>query len=255
MAVFLLSDAPTFPPPYLAQRNGLLAVGGDLAERRLITAYRNGIFPWYGEGEPILWWSPDPRLVLFPEKIHVSRRLKRVIRSRKFHLSMDTAFREVITACAQVRLGQGEGTWIDPSMIEAYCRLHALGFAHSVEVRCDGRLCGGLYGVAMGGCFFGESMFSNVRDASKVALAFLAGQLRRWSFLMIDCQTVTPHLIRMGAEPLPRPLFLEFLEKAMRGTPPAGPWFPDTDAVFQWILARVPVVSGPSRENPTGKRH
>ncbi len=236
MAIFLLSDRPDFPPPYLSQSNGLLAAGGDLSLERLIAAYRNGIFPWYGEGEPILWWSPDPRLVLFPKKLHISRSLRRVLRKKAFSVTLDTAFREVITACARVRLEAGGETWIDQDMIEAYCRLHEYGLAHSVETWQGGNLCGGLYGVALGKCFFGESMFTRVPNASKAALVFLVGQLLEWSFAMIDCQTTTAHLIRMGAEHIPRSLFLELLDKALKAPARTGRWELDRKKAVAWAL-------------------
>ncbi len=236
MAVFLLSRDAAFPPPYLAQSNGLLAVGGDLSVERLISAYRNGIFPWYMEGEPILWWSPDPRLVLFPKRLHVSRRLKRILKKGAFHVTWDTAFRAVITECARCRLERGTKTWIDQNMIDAYCRLHERGLAHSVEVWREGVLCGGLYGVALGRCFFGESMFSRVSDASKVALVSLVDRLLQWSFSMIDCQTPTAHLVRMGAEHLPRSLFLELLGNALRLPWLAGKWTQDPEEAEKGML-------------------
>jgi len=229
MAVFLLSDEPVFPPPYLAQRNGLLAIGGDLSIERLIAAYRNGIFPWYGGGEPILWWSPDPRLVLFPEKLHISRRLKRILKNGPFTVTMDAAFREVITECARIRLERGGETWIDRNMIKAYCRLHEYGMAHSVEVWNEDKICGGLYGVALGSSFFGESMFSRIPNASKVALVYLVRQLLKWSFSMIDCQTTTAYLIGMGAQHIPRSLFLELLEKSLKTPTRPGKWKSDKE--------------------------
>ncbi|OGP60967.1 MAG: leucyl/phenylalanyl-tRNA--protein transferase [Deltaproteobacteria bacterium RBG_13_49_15] len=215
MPVFLLSDEIVFPSPLFAGENGLLAIGGDLSMERLLLAYRMGIFPWYSENEPILWWSPDPRLVLFPSRIHISRNLRRVLKKRMFQITMDSDFRGVITSCSRIRLEKGQETWIDRKMIEAYCALHEAGYAHSVEIRKDGQLCGGLYGVSLGGCFFGESMFSRIGNASKIALACLVQYLTTKSFIMIDCQTTTRHLVRMGAQHVPRSLFLSLLQKAM----------------------------------------
>ncbi|MEW5910373.1 MAG: leucyl/phenylalanyl-tRNA--protein transferase, partial [Thermodesulfobacteriota bacterium] len=215
MPIFLLSDAIEFPSPESASGNGLLAVGGDLSSERLLLAYRMGIFPWYSEPEPILWWSPDPRLVLFPSKIHISRRLRRLLKHSLFRITMDTAFRSVMTGCARTRLEAGEGTWIDEDMISAYVNLHDQGYAHSLEIWKEGELCGGLYGVSLGGCFFGESMFSVASGASKVALVALSRYLENRSFTMIDCQTRTQHLVRMGAQPIPRSLFLSLLNKSL----------------------------------------
>lgn len=192
----------------LIEPNGLLAVGGDLSPERLLAAYRRGIFPWYSEGQPILWWSPAPRAVLFPERIRVSRSLRKVVRRGLFQVSIDTAFREVVAACAAPRDAEG-GTWITPRMQEAYVHLHRLGWAHSVECRHEGRLVGGLYGVALGRVFFGESMFSRMNDASKVALEYLT----RMDYRLIDCQLPSPHLARMGAIELPRGQFLELLDQ------------------------------------------
>ncbi|MFA7346373.1 MAG: leucyl/phenylalanyl-tRNA--protein transferase, partial [Desulfurivibrionaceae bacterium] len=177
MPVFQLSDSLLFPPPALAEEDGLLAVGGDLSVPRLLLAYQHGIFPWYSPGEPILWWSPNPRLVLFPEEFHLSKRLGRTIRQQVFSTTFDTDFSGVINQCANLRLDDGQGTWLDEAMIQAYCELHELGHAHSVECRQEGKLVGGLYGVSLGAVFFGESMFSLVRDSSKVALAGLVERL------------------------------------------------------------------------------
>jgi len=197
-----------FPRPEhaLHEPNGLLAIGGDLRPKRLLAAYRRGIFPWYNEDQPLLWWSPDPRAVFFPERFHCSRSLRRTLRRADFSLRVDTDFRQVIRACAAPRAAQ-TGTWITPEMIEAYCDLHSLGYAHSVEIWQDARLVGGVYGVAIGRVFFGESMFSKVTDASKAALYALCGM----GFGMIDCQMATPHLSRLGALELPRTDFLALL--------------------------------------------
>jgi leucyl/phenylalanyl-tRNA--protein transferase len=197
----------------LAEPNGLLAVGGDLSSQRLLSAYRRGIFPWYGEGQPILWWSPDPRCVLFPEDLKVSRSLRATLRKGRFQVSVDRAFREVMAGCAGPRRGQ-PGTWVTPELIEAYDRLHRLGYAHSVECWRDGRLVGGLYGVALGRVFFGESMFSREADASKVCLVHLVSHLREQDFRLIDCQVPTPHLESLGAVTIPRTRFIKILEES-----------------------------------------
>jgi leucyl/phenylalanyl-tRNA--protein transferase len=209
MPVFSLSDRLAFPPPHLATEEGLLAVGGDLSPERLILAYKNGIFPWYNPGEPILWWSPDPRLVLLPSELHVSRSLRRLLRKHKFQVTFNTRFREVIDACARAKRRAGEGTWITPEMESAYIRLNDLGYAHSVEAWRDGRLAGGLYGVALGRFFFGESMFTNVSNASKVAFVTLVKRLKTLEFKLIDCQVYTRHLVSLGAREIPRKEFLK----------------------------------------------
>ncbi|HYQ72404.1 MAG TPA: leucyl/phenylalanyl-tRNA--protein transferase [Gammaproteobacteria bacterium] len=212
----------------LQEPDGLLAVGGDLSEDRLLLAYRSGIFPWYGSGQPILWWSPDPRLVLFPNRLRVTRSLARRIRKAEFTPTLDQAFDEVISACAEPRPGQA-GTWITPEMITAYRELHASGSAHSVECWQDGRLVGGLYGVAIGRIFFGESMFARSTDASKVAFVALVRQLSRWGFLLIDCQVHTTHLASLGAETVPRREFIRTLEHACIQAPSNRSWRLDPD--------------------------
>jgi len=207
------SQAP-FPRVEMAERepDGLLAMGGDLSVTRLVNAYRRGIFPWFGAGDPILWWSPDPRTILFPDRLRISRTLLKTLRKGRFAATMDRNFEAVITACAQPRAGS-DGTWIVPEMIAAYRQLHRRGLAHSVEIWWDGALAGGLYGVAIGRVFFGESMFTRVSDASKVALVHLCGRLAQRGFQLIDCQLVTAHLIRLGAEPIPRADFIRLLER------------------------------------------
>lgn len=220
MPVFTLSKRLSFPPPHLAIKEGLLAVGGDLSVERLLMAYRNGIFPWYSEGEPILWWSPNPRLVLYPEELRISRSLRKIIRQQQFHITFDDAFDAVIQACAESKRSYGEGTWITREMKAAYCELHRRGYAHSVEAWQNGDLVGGLYGVALGHAFFGESMFSRVSNASKVAFVTLVERLKRLKFKLIDCQVKTDHLIRFGAREIPRKLFLEQLEQALTGSNP-----------------------------------
>jgi leucyl/phenylalanyl-tRNA--protein transferase len=220
MPVFRLTDELIFPDPCWATAEGLLAVGGDLSPGRLLLAYRLGIFPWYGEDEPILWWSPDPRCVLFPEKVYVSRRLERIISQGRFQLTCNRAFAQVVKTCADVRVRKGEETWLIAEMQAAYQRLHDLGFAHSIEAWCDEELAGGLYGVALGKYFFGESMFHNRPNASKVILAQLARYLAREGFVLLDCQVPNPHLISMGATQIPRENFLGLL--AAGGLGPEG---------------------------------
>jgi leucyl/phenylalanyl-tRNA--protein transferase len=229
--LFLLdrADDASFPDPALAETepNGLLAVGGDLSPPRLVNAYRQGIFPWYSLGQPILWWSPDPRLVLRPHALHLSRSLRKTLRSDCFRVSLDADFGAVIRGCAAPRPG-ADGTWIVPEMIAAYERLHALGLAHSAEAWRDGELVGGLYGVALGRAFFGESMFSRTSNASKVAFAHLSQRLAAWGYALIDCQVHTPHLASLGAVSVPRAGFLAEVEAAVRAAPAAAAW-PATD--------------------------
>lgn len=203
-----------FPDVDMAERepDGLLAVGGDLSATRLINAYRRGIFPWFGDGDPILWWSPNPRTALFPERLRISRSLRKTLRRGRFGATMDREFDAVIQACAEPR-GEDGGTWLVPDMIAAYRRLHGHGYAHSVEVWQDGALVGGLYGVAIGRVFFGESMFTRVSDASKVSLVHLCRTLTERGFGLIDCQVLTGHLIRMGAEQIPREDFIRLLDR------------------------------------------
>ena len=216
-----LSTTMDFPPVTQALRepDGLLAVGGDLSVQRLISAYRRGIFPWYNPGQPILWWSPDPRMVLFPRALHVPHSLARVMRKGQYEIRLDTAFSEVMKACAEPRAGQ-EGTWIAPAMIEAYTGLHRLGIAHSIETWIDGKLAGGLYGLSLGRIFYGESMFARVSDASKIAFVHLVRQLQRWQFLLIDCQMNTAHLARFGATEISRSEFIQNLDVGVNLSPP-----------------------------------
>jgi leucyl/phenylalanyl-tRNA--protein transferase len=208
---------------------GLLAAGGDLSPARLVNAYRQGIFPWYSEGQPILWWSPAPRCVLYPQSVHVSRRLRRHYHQGGFSLTADRAFEEVIEACAAPRPGQDE-TWITGDMLEAYVRLHRLGIAHSVETWVDGKLAGGIYGLALGRVFFGESMFSRQQDASKVALVALCRQLQSWDFTVLDCQVSNPHLLSMGAVEVSRETFQDMLKTALE----AGHWQQDFSCEPRW---------------------
>ncbi len=216
MPVFRLDRRPIFPPAGLAEPEGLLAIGGDLAPERLLAAYRNGIFPWYDQpGGPILWWSPDPRLVLFPDEIRVSRRLRRTIRQGRFEVRFDSAFAQVIRACAEVHRPGEDGTWITPEMQRAYVNLHRLGFAQCAECWRKGRLVGGIYGVRLGRAFFGESMFHVETDASKVALVALVERLEREGVELIDCQVASGHMLRFGAREIPRVEFLQRLETAI----------------------------------------
>ena len=233
-----LTAAHEFPPlaTALSEPNGLLAVGGDLAPERLLAAYRRGICPWYSPGEPILWWSPDPRMVLFPAEFKVSRSLGRTLRRGGYEVRLDTAFARVIAACAQTpRRGQ-HGTWIVPEMQAAYRRLHELGLAHSVETWVDGELVGGLYGIALGRMFYGESMFSWRSDASKIAVAHLARYLERLGFGMVDCQMHTAHLASLGAREIPRDDFIARLDALVAAGPAPGPW-PAADASHLWHSA------------------
>ncbi len=224
MPVFLLSDEIKFPSPQLARNDGLLAIGGDLSRKRLLLAYSMGIFPWFSCENHILWWSPDPRLVLYPYEIKVSKSLKKIIKNKKFTVTIDQAFNQVINCCAKIRLQNNEGTWINEDMIKAYCGLHESGFAHSVEAWHEGELAGGLYGVSLGKFFSGESMFTRVNNASKVALVFLVEYMRKLSFDMIDCQVSTEHLVNFGAREIPRKDFLKQLEKALRFPTKRGRW-------------------------------
>lgn len=224
MPVFQLTEKIGFPPPHLAEQEGILAVGGDLSVKRLLLAYRMGIFPWYAEDDPIIWWSPDPRLVLYPPRLRFSRSLNRLLKKNAFAVTMDRAFEQVIVECAAVRSELGEGTWLVDEMIEAYVKLHDAGFAHSVETWREGRLAGGLYGVSLGRAFFGESMFMRVSNASKVAFVRLVRQLEQWGFDMVDCQVKTDHLVGFGAQEIPRKVFLEQLKKTLKHPTRKGLW-------------------------------
>jgi len=230
-----LLGPPHFPPVDQALRepNGLLAAGGELSPEWLLAAYRRGIFPWYSAGEPLLWWSPDPRMVLVPGAVRITRSLRRVLRQRRFEVRCDTAFERVVAACAEPREPDG-GTWITPEMQLAYQRMHELGYAHSVESWQEGRLVGGLYGMALGRVFFGESMFSRVSDSSKVALAHLARHLERLGFAVIDCQMVTSHLASMGGGTLPREDFIAGVARWTWEGPKPGRWAADTMGDLNW---------------------
>jgi leucyl/phenylalanyl-tRNA--protein transferase len=223
MPVFRLDDRLLFPPVELAD-DGLLAVGGDLSPQRLLLAYSQGIFPWYEAGQPILWHSPDPRMVLRTEELHVPRSLRKTLRQGRYRFTLDTAFPAVIAACAAARRRGQRGTWITPQMRKAYLELHRLGWAHSVEAWRDEKLAGGVYGVSLGGIFFGESMFARAADASKAAFVVLAEQLQRWAITLVDCQVFTPHLARFGASEWPRPAYLTALEQALAQPTRRGHW-------------------------------
>ncbi|KPK85051.1 MAG: leucyl/phenylalanyl-tRNA--protein transferase [Bacteroides sp. SM23_62_1] len=213
-----------FPNPDTADTDGLLAIGGNLEVPTLIKAYSNGIFPWYAEGTPILWWSPNPRMILLPEKFKISKTLQQVLHSEKFEVRFDYAFDEVIEYCARIRRKGQHGTWITDAMIDAYKRLHLAGYAHSVETYCRGRLAGGLYGVSIGRTFFGESMFHVIKDASKVALYYLVVKLLEWNFDLIDTQQSTKHLKSLGAEEISRKKFLELLKDSLKKETIRGNW-------------------------------
>ncbi len=224
MIPWLEHDTP-FPPVQsaLEDPNGLLAAGGDLSSGRLLEAYRHGIFPWFSEGDPILWWSPDPRMILVPAELKISRSLAKTLRNRSYEARFDYAFDAVIAGCAAPRKGE-PGTWISGAMVEAYRNLHRLGYAHSVETWIDGDLAGGLYGVALGRVFFGESMFSHARDASKIALAALVAHLESAGFGLIDCQMRTRHLETLGAREIPRRRFSRLLQELIHYPHSPGSW-------------------------------
>lgn len=224
MAVYQLTDDLIFPDPRRANPDGLLAIGGDLRSERLLLAYRLGIFPWYEEGYPILWWSPPRRCVMNPAAFHISHSLGRVLRQQRFTVTFDQAFAEVIRACAETRIAAGKGTWITEEMIDAYCALHEAGFAHSAEAWLANELVGGIYGVSLGSAFFGESMFKRVTNASKVVFATLAQRLSGWRFTMIDCQITNPHLQSLGSYEITRAEFLRRLAHALTFPTRAGRW-------------------------------
>jgi leucyl/phenylalanyl-tRNA--protein transferase len=225
MVPWLTADA-AFPPldAALAEPNGLLAAGGDLAPARLVRAYRRGIFPWYSDGQPVLWWSPDPRMVLWLDDFKVSRSLRKTVRRKAFELRVDTAFADTVEACATTPRVDQLGTWITGPMMDAYSELHRRGYAHSVEAWRDGELAGGLYGIALGKVFFGESMFARETDASKVALVGLVSILRGQGVPMIDCQQETEHLASLGARPIPRREFAHLLDELIASDAPPRGW-------------------------------
>jgi leucyl/phenylalanyl-tRNA--protein transferase len=228
MPVFRLDERLAFPPVHLAE-DGLLAVGGDLRPERLLLAYSRGIFPWYGENLPILWHSPDPRMVMMTSDLEVQRSLRKAIRKRPFELRMDTAFPEVLVACAAAPRPGQDGTWLIPEMVDAYTRLFDLGFAHSIEAWDGETLVGGLYGVSLGATFFGESMFAHAPDASKIAFVAAINQLHAWDIYLIDCQVHTEHLARFGAHEISREAYLEELAEALDEPTKRGRWAFDLD--------------------------
>ena len=230
MLPWLDRDTP-FPPLETALQapNGLLAAGADLQPWRLLDAYRQGIFPWYNPDEPVLWWSPDPRMVLFPDELRVTRSLDKTLRNKPYQIRIDTAFRRVMQSCAEPR-EPGGGSWIGPDIVDAYERLQRLGYAHSIETWIDGELCGGLYGVAIGKMFYGESMFARRTDASKIAFVHLVRQLQRWGFGMIDCQMRTEHLASLGGRTIPRAQFAAKLKLLIAQPDVATPWVFDSGA-------------------------
>jgi len=230
-----LESATSFPPLELAlgEPNGLLCAGGDLSPQRILSAYGRGIFPWYAKGEPILWWSPDPRMVLHPSEFRISHSLRKTLRRGQYTVRLDNDFPAVIRACAKSRRRGQHGTWITAEMQSAYCTLHELGFAHSVETWIDETLVGGLYGLAIGRMFYGESMFSYATDASKIAIAHLAGFLDREGYGLIDCQMNTPHLASLGAREIPRADFIARLQSLIAIPPLSGRW-PVSGAQTNW---------------------
>ncbi len=224
MAVYLLDDSLIFPDPMMAEETGFLAIGGDLSVERLLLAYKSGIFPWFSEGDPIMWFSPDPRLIIFLDNFHVSSKLRKVIRSDIFEVRFDTSFEDVIKNCAVTDRREQDGTWITDDMIEAYISLHEEGYAHSVETFYNGRLVGGLYGVSLGGVFFGESMFFEMSNASKVALYYLVEKLKSWNFDFIDSQVPNDHMKRMGGKEVKRSDFLNLLCDSLQKETKQGKW-------------------------------
>jgi len=228
-----LSNDNQFPPIKDAFEDGLVAAGGDLSPNRLLNAYRHGLFPWFNEDDPILWWSPNPRMVLFTDKIKLSKSLKKTLRTSSLSISFDRAFEQVMTACSQPRTDLADdpnnGTWIHPEMIDAYVSLHQQGHAHSIECWQDGVLVGGLYGVAIGKMFFGESMFSRVRDSSKIALVTLCQQLNRWGFSLIDCQVYSDHLASLGAEEIEQAEFIKYINEYCQQDNVSNTWLLDSD--------------------------
>lgn len=224
MPIFQLSDDLLFPPIHLAEDDGLLAIGGDLSPNRLLLAYSQGIFPWFSEGDPILWWAPHPRFVLYPASLKVSKSMRQVMRRDTFRVSYDKAFREVIHACSRIPREGQDGTWITEEMLAAYCELHRLGHAHSVEVWQGDQLVGGLYGISIGRCFFGESMFTHVSNASKAGFITLVRKLASLQFELIDCQMHSQHLESLGAQHISRELFQSTLSKSLQSDSIIGNW-------------------------------
>lgn len=223
MPIFALNEQPTFPPVELADENGILAVGGDLTTERLTEAYTHGIFPWFSRGDPIIWWSPDPRFVLSPDSIKISKSMKQVLRKNIFKITYDTNFEGVITGCRKPRKKEKD-TWITDEMFNAYCMMHEIGLAHSVEAWKDDKLAGGLYGISLGKCFFGESMFAEKSNASKAAFITLAKKLQQLNFVIIDCQVYTDHLDNLGAKEIPRSDFIDILNIGLQHKTLQGNW-------------------------------
>jgi leucyl/phenylalanyl-tRNA--protein transferase len=261
MTIYSLTEELAFPSPYMAEPDGLLAVGGDLSVERLVLAYENGIYPWYSDSSPILWWSTDPRLILLPERLRVSRSLRQTINRETFTHSIDRDFEGVIHMCANIHAeGQG-GTWITREMQDAYIELHKKGLAHSVESWQGDKLLGGLYGVSLGKAFFGESMFSCASDASKTAFVFLVKRLKNWGFKLIDCQMTTKHLISLGAHEVPRDEFMILLREALESESELAPGRRTGDKPnpqemwnnWEGPVPREPVPRGPV-SNTTGKK-
>jgi leucyl/phenylalanyl-tRNA--protein transferase len=235
MPVFRLDERLVFPPAHLAE-DGLLAVGGDLSPERLLLAYSQGIFPWYSRSTPILWHSPDPRMVIAPADLTINRSLRKQIRRRPYELRVDTAFEAVVRGCAETPRPDQNGTWLVPDMIQAYVRLHELGFAHSFEAWQGGALVGGLYGVSLGAAFFGESMFARAPDASKIAFVASVRQLDAWSVRLIDCQVHTQHLERFGGHEIPRDAYLDLLHEALDEPTLRGRWRFEQDVANPDVL-------------------
>ncbi len=221
----IMKPGDSFPDPRKASPSGLVAIGGDLKPATILEAYKKGIFPWYSEGDPILWWSPDPRMVLYPEDLKISRSLKKILRKNVFEVRFDTDFERVIKTCATIPRKEQDGTWILPEIIEAYTELYRLGYAHSVETYLNGELVGGLYGVSIGKVFFGESMFSKISNASKVAFVHLVNFLKERDFHFIDCQVSTNYLASFGAIEIPRSRFLDELSEAIKKPFKQGKWY------------------------------
>tara|TARA_Y100001936_G_scaffold253975_1_gene322955 strand:- start:11538 stop:12248 length:711 start_codon:yes stop_codon:yes gene_type:complete len=229
---FWLTNHSIFPPieDALIEPNGLLAAGGDLSPERIMMAYRCGIFPWFNENDPILWWSPDPRMVLFPNELKISRSLHKILKKKDYEIRVDTAFEDVINSCAAPRKEQ-PSTWIHSDMITAYITLYEMGLAHSVETWIDGKLVGGLYGISQRKIFFGESMFTKVNNASKIAFCFLVRQLKNWDYSVIDCQMRTSHLASFGAREIPRNKFLRILKESEKHPNHIGKWSFNKDLI------------------------
>jgi leucyl/phenylalanyl-tRNA--protein transferase len=248
--IYRLDERLIFPPPERGPRQAPIAVGGDLRPERLLLAYSMGIFPW--QGEPLHWHSPDPRMVLLADELHISHSLAKTLRRGPYRLTLDTAFREVMIGCATTPRPGQDGTWITPEMVASYAELHRRGVAHAVEAWDGERLVGGLYGISLGGAFFGESMFAHARDASKVAFVWLVRQLQRWAIRLVDCQVYTPHLASLGASEWPRRRFLAALQRALEQPTRLGPW--RFDAELAAAIGGGPAVAPPGSPPAAGSR-